>query len=608
MAITIFLYSHLGVNGTFWLDYQHRRWRDVLTALKRSGLTTLVLGVTIILNLSTGPWKGQAWFGTLTGSAESYFGATERTLHRCPLFVHFYERLSRDNRNFSDSTSFGTEAHMMQVREVCKQSNVFKNKFGKVKLSRWFTFFKALEIFIPSWHAVALVTNYWIILRGLIKTASELPCFKVFASVPVPGVEEGQEQVDVAGEAGQERGTGRRDQAVEKLHHKCINNLHLACTILCNEFSYLLCRMMLVVMNAISIECSECNRDCKTRRGCISWWSHMGSGSWEKELRGLVAWLSDGPRLLQAGLSEIEPPEFDDCDHASPDDEQNLLAWHGLILTLQLFASSLRTFLLYYWVPPAALCGLLHDSDDVVAFSLRRLQAMWLFLEKVERDRFSSKPLATLFNELHWPCWTWVREIFVLLDEAAFESVPDLVRRRIRFYAAGWQGTHLIETTFQDMAAGEDRSANGRFSRPSQWYVAQTCGKLEDFDRVLVPETVESRSDTSKGRLSKDCFDAEGDRFCSLSDAQLGEITARNREWTSVAGKDWTLQPLIWLCMVSHEDAWAGLNQSWLSLLFVRNSIVEKRDDANHVVRCGIVSEVGANYHTFTPPNHDFWV
>lgn len=123
MAITIFLYSHLGVNGTFWLDYQHRRWRDVLTALKRSGLTTLVLGVTIILNLSTGPWKGQAWFGTLTGSAESYFGATERTLHRCPLFVHFYERLSRDNRNFSDSASLGTEAHMMQVREICKQQS-----------------------------------------------------------------------------------------------------------------------------------------------------------------------------------------------------------------------------------------------------------------------------------------------------------------------------------------------------------------------------------------------------------------------------------------------------------------------------------------------------
>ena len=151
-----FLYCHKKLNGSFTWDYSHRFWNSARDAVSKAGSRLLTLTVTIVMNLTAGPFQSHAFGGQLRGCAEKYFSVSTP---ECPLFQWYYEDISKDMCDFS-VPSFGTKGHMASVFGRCRQCPWWTSRGFHVKMSRWFSWFDKVEGMVPWWSVFALILPF----------------------------------------------------------------------------------------------------------------------------------------------------------------------------------------------------------------------------------------------------------------------------------------------------------------------------------------------------------------------------------------------------------------------------------------------------------------
>ena len=136
-----YIYSHLGVRGSFIGDKPHRWWNDMRAACKQANVWLKVLGCLLLLNLATGPWQGQAHHGTLVGAALDLFAqGLQRGGRWDDMYPMLYEDIAQD-LGLEGSSCFGSASHLKQVWQAASQCKFFSSKGKRVKLGRWMSWF-----------------------------------------------------------------------------------------------------------------------------------------------------------------------------------------------------------------------------------------------------------------------------------------------------------------------------------------------------------------------------------------------------------------------------------------------------------------------------------
>ena len=147
------LYASLPCNGTFF-DEPHKNWDDCRNSGNEAGLSLLTGSLLIMLNCTSGPYGGAAFYRQLVQCSKQFFQ------HCTPeglFFLRWYEDVwwesSQTRREFGDPEA------MRQLIDVCRSAKPFQAKGAKVKMSRWFSFIDRLEEFIPHWWKVAAMLS-----------------------------------------------------------------------------------------------------------------------------------------------------------------------------------------------------------------------------------------------------------------------------------------------------------------------------------------------------------------------------------------------------------------------------------------------------------------
>ena len=167
-----FMYSFLGVFGWMYEDPSHRAWNDVRSASRAAGIWLVILETTIVCNLRCGPFDGAAFYGQICEGVTKFFAISSGI--KDALFLWLYEAITRDTLDGKLDRHFGFKTHLRETFDSIKSASCFTSKGHKVKIMRWFSWFDAVVIFLPVWHAFMMILIFILKLEGTIKVASDL--------------------------------------------------------------------------------------------------------------------------------------------------------------------------------------------------------------------------------------------------------------------------------------------------------------------------------------------------------------------------------------------------------------------------------------------------
>jgi len=168
-------FLHLGIRGCNWFDPFHRNWRDAQAALKAAGLWILVLESTVVMNMFSGPWQGDAYFSSLSDAADEWRHSSSA---EDPLFKLLYEGIAMDGDEMSSlPPDFGDEEHSNMMFESVAAAECFHTKPAKVKLALWFSWLDGACNLVRIWHRLLLVLIYMCVRHGIYEDLSDVQFF-----------------------------------------------------------------------------------------------------------------------------------------------------------------------------------------------------------------------------------------------------------------------------------------------------------------------------------------------------------------------------------------------------------------------------------------------
>lgn len=260
------LYTDVGVMGSFMPDPAHMLWGDVEGAVRESGLWGSVLEITLVVAVAAGPWHGCGFLHSMVGASTDYFEMVSEEDDQIMrlLLEPLSLELGLDNPAF-----FGTPEHFTTLRETVRHRLQTKTKGCKVKAARWFSFFdvtsslrseRTLDLFILTY--IAMRNKWW-------KSLAESPmCTRVAphaagsATDPDPS-----KAADVSSAGERPRSVKASSAELEKSRQGCKKQLMVAATVLSNNVR----RAEMVFMDSavapIRADFGEMLVATKTRRG-----------------------------------------------------------------------------------------------------------------------------------------------------------------------------------------------------------------------------------------------------------------------------------------------------------------------------------------------------
>ena len=151
-------------------------------------------------------------------------------------------------------------------------------------------------------------------------------------------------------------------------------------------------------------------------------------------------------------------------------------------MTLATVASLATSSLSYTSLPPLMLVGLASPDSEHVARLLKQLHRMWEILCKMEKDALNNVEIHRFLRNLRWPLEQLSREIFVLLSESEFDSVPPWVLGDVTCFGMGFNSTLIIENAFNGLRRLERKTLSGQLGPLIAWHGTCHSQLPNDFD------------------------------------------------------------------------------------------------------------------------------
>ena len=123
-------------------DKWHKVWNLTKGAFKSAGMSPFLSEMVLVTNVNCGPWKGDAFFDVVKGSAQAMFKKSDESRG---IFLALYDRISADLGIVGD-LDFGEQEHIEKAWRMLPGCDCFRKKGNKTKLARWFSVFDSLSL------------------------------------------------------------------------------------------------------------------------------------------------------------------------------------------------------------------------------------------------------------------------------------------------------------------------------------------------------------------------------------------------------------------------------------------------------------------------------
>lgn len=204
----------------------------------------------VVQTTPTGPWSGQAFFGTMSQAATEMWG---NITVQSELFQHMYPKLTFQLQEGRIPDDYGTTEHREMIKKMSAEAPPMVNRGFRPKHGRWFQVFMKGQLLEKYW-AVCAMPLYWIGGHEgwFLATSPEAPPVAPLANASVASASSkaaassssaqagasssskigrrssGEPEAAIQPEAGATRATlAASTDEVDSLRAKCKNLLHL---------------------------------------------------------------------------------------------------------------------------------------------------------------------------------------------------------------------------------------------------------------------------------------------------------------------------------------------------------------------------------------------
>lgn len=324
--------------------------------------------------------------------------------------------------------------------------------------------------------------------------------------------------------------------AMNKARKTTRNGIELACVVLSNNTT----RRIMECMRAAVRPCRETfGREqvmSKTQRGVLELHTSWADGKFGTVAMETWKTLCNGPALKRASFSDFSPSAL-----AASREEDEFVAQRFFDLVVGLMGKRLLTGMYYSHCVPCRFVKLLHLDSDVVKAELEHLKALWVWLNKLEKEALTQSTPRTTLSCIPVFGWVWVREVFTILEEASFEWVPAELKGSLEAAFMGFQQTKVVEDSFKATRTASTKNEQGALGRKARWATLQASSILPGYDRKKLPITEAARKSAAK-TIPNSVFDGDCLNF-SLGQEVLKTLSTDT--WSSMSTQNWSLQPVV---------------------------------------------------------------
>ena len=561
-------FSRCNARGTKSLDPWHKCWRNAGDACRKSGLWVVVLEYTIIMNCLRGPWGKDGFYATFKAAANHYLATSGPS---CPLFQHFYDQICWEWDEIG--LEFGTPEHMERIFKKLAGCRVLHRKGDHVRLGRWFSWFRNLEERSGDFSAMLLFLVYTGIREGFWTSIYDSPLVEpcTHASSGPEGQQPEQEVGAIPSSSAAPTSVKGSNAEVAEVRKKCRNTLELAVRILANHLRFRCARLIQSVFKPVVSSFGIWQTAFKTQLGTLSTVLGWAAGTSQSAVMFEV-WqtLEDGAALSRCGFL----PGLDRGMLQGAVMDEESIAASMLTLIVNVVGMRLSAMSHYCMNLPYLFVLLLSPETEVREACLQKLQAIWQWLEKAEERAWSEAGVKKVLDELEWPRWVWVREIFIMLSEFSFQHVPHDVRNSVRGFATGLLNSEMNESAFNELRTHEGHAPNKKLGCAAAWSALQRCGLANDHDRggLAITEAAKLQAARVKGPLPETLFGCDV-QDCSFGMEKLEDL--RMGSYVSPSASRWSMIPACLQCCLALE--WAQVSDAWMTLLLDAGAVAIHR-------------------------------
>jgi hypothetical protein len=564
-------FARCNARGTKSLDPWHKCWRNAGDACRKAGLWVVVLEYTIIMNCLRGPWGKDGFYSTFKAAANHYLATSGSS---CPLFQHFYDQICWEWNEVG--LEFGTPEHMDYIFKKLAGCKVLHRKGDHVRLGRWFSWFRNLEERSGDFSAMLLFLVYTGIREGFWTSVYDSPLVEpcVQESAGPQGQQPEQEVGAIPSTSAASTSVKGSNAEVAEERKKCRNTLELAVRILANPLRFRCARLIQNVFEPIASSFGIWQTAFKTQQGTLNTVLGWAAGTSQSDTLFQV-WqtLEDGPALNRCGFI----PGLDRGMLQGAIMDEEAIAANMLTLIVNVVGVRLSAMSHYCMNLPYLFVLLLSPEACVRQACLQKLQAIWSWLEKAEERAWSEASVKKVLDELEWPNWIWVREIFIMLSEFAFQHVPHDVHNCVRDFATGPLNSEMNESAFNELRSHECHAPNKKLGCLAAWCALQKSDLASDHDRggLAITDAAKLQAVRVKGPLPDTLFGCDV-QDCSIGMDKLEDL--RIGSYTSPSATRWAMIPACLQCCLDLE--WGQVGDAWMTLLLAAGAIVIHRSES----------------------------
>lgn len=375
-------------------------------------------------------------------------------------------------------------------------------------------------------------------------------------------------------------GVARSSAYEEKKAVGCENFQHVCYMIYSNKRLRSLWVVLSRAVDPIKLEHGRTLLQHKTLRGSKEWSIGVSQSSCMNYLAEVVVSMEDLTALKGAGLVATGV-EACGMMHSEEDIESiGKGLWAYIISVVGLEA---RWLMRYCEMPPGKFCGLL--DDGLRAETLETLKGWWDLLLLAEPLRFTDEVLAKCLQDQMWSQSTWVRECFLGLSEANFQSCPPDILSDIEGLATSFRSTKLAEDAFNKLRDKSRHCKQRSIGRRKRYEELLRSTLLADSDRKSTMAKSLAAQAQRISKVSAAAFKQLPVEDFSLGDAWLDQYMQSNE--TSSAS-DHLAAPLVFQSLRLVKGDWFLLSKTWLSLLAEQGMALMNTETKEFGVVCHI--------------------
>ncbi|CAK0880232.1 unnamed protein product [Prorocentrum cordatum] len=507
------------------------------------------------------------FFRVIAAASKEFFAlGTEQGLWK-----HFYPIISE---SFGMMDGLGQPEHEQAVWNRARASKTFQRMGARVKLGRWWSWFKAHEEKREESPVLLMILVYIGLRRGYWNTLEESPLFSSTSDfMATADGEVGLAFEDCA--VGEDEGEMHKvpmalsNEQLKILRARSKNSIVLACRILANRFKVRLMDGIYWVLKPCREHFGKALVTFKTKRGLLEYHQNLAQMKYVQELSCMFSMLSD-PGLLEAC-------DFESCEVYNHGDalehEEKFLSTRITMMMLSAVAHRLCSCSYFPHGVPGMFVLLLHHDRAIVDGTLAKLRNTWDRLQKAETLSHSSTFWDKYVRELYWPLSTWPREVFIALEETDFKKVPALVERTVRERFSAMY-SDMVESAVKQIRDQENKNSNSQCGRVERWHTLLESSLLSDNDRpgpnLKLPVLDEARAKT----LPEKTFEGDVHDVSFGMDALKG---LAGSSWPSPSPLTFNLAPMRLEALVGIE-ALPMLERAWRSVLAQRGDVLFHED------------------------------